>query len=90
METVQIKATHYMFDLLKEFEMDEVKDRMDKLGHFIKWFVKECENDLIVPRGKHGKSFQELRNDEALKWEANKCVRCGGDGFPYCPSHDAP
>ena len=38
---------------------------MAKIDHFVKWFTKECEHDLIVPRGRHGKSYQELRNDEA-------------------------
>ena len=86
---VQVKATHYMFDLMKDFNMEEVKDRMEKLGHFLKWLEKECQHDLIVPRGRHGKSYQELRNDEALKNDhPPTCVRCGAEGFPYCPSHN--
>ena len=81
MDDLETKAAHYLFDIVGEFGIDEVNDRMDKLGHFIKWFKKECQHDLIVPRGRHGCSYQQLRNDESLKCEDNKCVRCGAEVF---------
>lgn len=88
-EHVQIMAgVPYLLNLAKEFGMEEAKEHMAKIDHFVKWFTKECEHDLIVPRGRHGYSYQDLRNDEALKWEKDKCVRCGADGFPYCTEHN--
>ena len=88
-EHVQIKMMHYLFDLYKEFpDSEELKDRMDKVDHWVRWFTKECEHDLIVPRGRHGYSFQDLRNDEALKNDhPATCIKCRKPGFPFCSEH---
>lgn len=61
MEHIRVKSMHYMFDLTKEFSTFEVNERMDKLNHFIKWFISECQNDLVMPRGPDGLSYEQLR-----------------------------
>lgn len=68
MEHVQVKAgLPYMLDIMNEFGIEEVKKRMDVIDHFVKWFTKECEHDLIVPRGRKRISYQDARDDSALQ-----------------------